>query len=81
MNEKLIEEKLLNLFKNVFKIEDIESIKSIQINTYTDWDSINHIKMIMNLENEFKIEIPEQDYEILYDYNNIKLYLSSSLID
>ena len=76
-NNSIIESKLIKLFQIIFKIKDEKKIKNIEVNSFPEWDSITHIKMILNIENEFDIEIPEEDIEILYDFENIKNYILS----
>ncbi len=55
-----IEEKVLKIFKKIFKIKKIVDNKSSpeKINT---WDSLGHLRLISELNKNLKIEISFED--------------------
>ena len=50
-NEKII----INIAKKVFELKKINVDSSV--NTIKSWDSVNHLKLISEIEKNFKIEI------------------------
>ena len=50
-NEKII----INIAKKVFELKKINVDSSV--NTIKSWDSVNHLKLISEIEKKFKIEI------------------------
>ena len=50
-NEKII----INIAKKVFELKKINVDSSV--NTIKSWDSVNHLKLISEIEKIFKIEI------------------------
>ncbi len=63
MKKSLIKEKVKRILFNVLgtEIEDKASPDEIQ-----GWDSLNHLNIIISLEEEFNIEIPPEDFPKLY---------------
>ena len=44
------------------------------------WDSLSHLNLIVALEEMYKIEIPAEDFPLLYsDYNSIINYLNQKI--
>lgn len=50
-NEKII----INIAKKVFELKKINVDSSV--NTIKSWDSVNHLKLISEIEKKFEIEI------------------------
>jgi len=67
--------KLLEIFQDVFNQEtDIEKINS----NHSNWDSLAHLNLILSLEEEFRISIPPEDFQLLHsDMQTIIQYLQT----
>ena len=65
LNKKEIEKKVISIFAIILNVEEKKlNMKSSPDNT-SEWDSLNHIKIIMELENTFNLEVlPEESIEI-----------------
>lgn len=70
-----------NLYKN---IADCIGIDTGKINTNSnmqnikEWDSINHIKIILSLEKEYKIKIKTSDFDKFTSIKFIEEYLKKN---
>lgn len=59
-----LEERLLAAFKRVFR-RQFEA-ERIRVDEVEEWDSLSHIKLVMELESEFGIEIEPSSIAMLY---------------
>lgn len=65
MNKKEIVKEVLNIFSIFLNISVEELSMESSPNNTTEWDSLNHIKIIMEMENIFNVEFsPEDSLEI-----------------
>ena len=55
MNKKNIKEKLQNVFVDVFDDEDLTISNSTNSDDIEEWDSLNHIALVLSIENCFNI--------------------------
>lgn len=70
-------DKLLSLINETFETK-IKSINDdFNIREIEEWDSFNHINLMVALETEFDIEIEPSQVEKLHTIGDIKLLLSS----
>ena len=53
-----IEERLINVFKDIFDLSRIQDKMNLSRESIDDWDSIGHIRLIYAIEEEFQIRIP-----------------------
>lgn len=69
MNKNEIKNKVFNIFSVFLNTSELELNIDTSPENNSEWDSLNHIKIIMELENTFNVEItPEDALEI----NSIK---------
>jgi len=74
-----LEEQLLSIFKRVLRI-NFNNKDSINVENIEEWDSLSHIKLIMELERELMVSIEPEKIPYLYsDYNTIFGYLKNKL--
>ena len=58
-----MEEKILNIIKDVFELEDIDN--NVSQDNCIKWDSLNHLNLILEIEMEFDVSFdPEEIAEI-----------------
>ena len=55
MNKKNFE-KISTIFNNIFNLKNFKLKKSTSAKDISNWDSLNHIKLIVMIEKEFKIK-------------------------
>jgi acyl carrier protein len=71
-----LEDQLKQVFSNIFNIEYKKINDRSSINNIKKWDSLNHIKLIIALENKFKVKIKTDDIIKLNSYKKIKKILN-----
>ena len=63
-NKKLLKIFEINLKLSLIEIENLKKGKiDIKFNDHPRWDSLNHVKILSELEKKFKIEINEKNYQ------------------
>jgi len=55
MSKKEIQEKLQEIFRDVFDDDEIILFDEMTSDDLEDWDSLTHINLINDIENEFNI--------------------------
>jgi acyl carrier protein len=74
----LDDEQLCRVFRRVFRREFTGA--NVAVADVPGWDSLTHIKLVMELEREFGIEIAPDEIPSLYsDYDTVRRMLSSKL--
>ena len=58
-----------NSFKKLKNIKNISVIKTLGLGSHEEWDSLNHMKFLNNIEKKFNIKINERN---LNNFNNIQ---------
>ena len=79
MNNQFIGAKLEILFKNTFNIKD-EDINKASQNNLKNWDSVNHMNLILAIEKEFDITLDNNDVIKLSDFKSCFQLIKNKLI-
>ena len=79
MNNYLVRDKLEILFKNTFNIKD-EDISKASQNNLKNWDSVNHMNLILAIEKEFDITLDNNDVVKLSDFKSCFQLIKNKLI-
>ncbi len=74
-----IKKQLINLFMDLFNIDSNLNHEKFSNSTIKDWDSIGHVRLILAVSDEFKIDIPIEVALQLLDFNSLKNYIQSQL--
>ena len=56
MNRKELFEKIQEIFRDIFEDENLILEESTNSNDIDDWDSLNHINLVVAIESELKIK-------------------------
>lgn len=73
-------EKVRNIIGDTLEIDDIESItKETSIMNDLDADSLDAVEVMMALEDEFEIEIPDEDAETFKNVGDIVKYIEAKI--
>ena len=81
MDKSTIETKVLTIMKDIFDTEGVAlSIDSLP-SDIEDWDSIGHIRLMLAIEEEFKIQIPPEKAAELVSVRFIVQYLADTLTE
>ena len=79
MDNKFVRDKLEILFKNTFNIKD-EDISKASQNNLKNWDSVNHMNLILAIEKEFDITLDNNDVVKLSDFKSCFQLIKNKLI-
>lgn len=73
-------EKIRNIIAEQLGIDDVESItKDTSIMGDLDADSLDAVEIMMGIEDEFEIEIPEEDAEKFKNIGDIVNYVEEKI--
>ena len=67
MNKNNIKEKLQNVFVDVFDDEDLTISNSTNSDDIEEWDSLNHIALVLSIEKCFNIRFMTGEVLLLKD--------------
>ena len=76
MEDGNVNQRIVQIFNDIFDIENIKINNNTSQDDIKDWDSIGHVRLMMALEKEFNIKIPIDDAIKLLIFNDIKDYIS-----
>jgi acyl carrier protein len=71
---------LKKIFVKIFKVNIKLVNKDFSINKINKWDSLNHLRLILEIEHFFDISLDEKVVARLLSYKLIKLELEKSKI-
>ncbi len=69
-------EKILEVMSSVFEVELASLDEDSSVDNIENWDSIRHLYLILALEEEFNIAIPDEEVGNLVNYNLIELIVN-----
>lgn len=64
-----INQKLIKIIENVFN-KKISKIDNLKLNSFEEWDSVNHFYILLEIEKVFSIKFSEEEF---FELNTIKL--------
>jgi len=79
MDNQFVRDKLEILFKNTFNIKD-EDISKASQNNLKNWDSVNHMNLILAIEKEFDITLDNNDVIKLSDFRSCFQLITNKLV-
>ena len=68
--------KILEVMSSVFEVEISVLNEDSSVDNIENWDSIRHLNLILALEEEFNISIPDEEVGDLVNYNLIELIVN-----
>ncbi|PPR53573.1 MAG: hypothetical protein CFH16_00937 [Alphaproteobacteria bacterium MarineAlpha5_Bin6] len=72
MEKKIILEKKLNkIFMNIFQLKNKDINKNISMQNVSKWDSLNHIGLISEIEENFNIHFNDDEIIDMTNYKSI----------
>ena len=66
-----MDKKIQEILSNIFEIDPSKITESFSRDQSDKWDSLNHIKLIISLEEEFNIAIEEDEMTSIKSYKDI----------
>lgn len=79
MDNQFVRDKLEILFKNTFNIK-VEDISKASQNNLKNWDSVNHMNLILAIEKEFDITLDNNDVIKLSDFKSCFQLIKNKLV-
>jgi acyl carrier protein len=76
MEKSVVNSKVKKIISNLFKINIIEISDQTSPSDSESWDSLNHIKLILQIEKEFNIKIDDSEINTLI---NVKIIVNTIL--
>ena len=67
--------KIKKIFAKILKINVSKVNDKLSMNSFSKWDSLNHLKIILAVEGKLGISFKEEDVIQIISYKLIKLYL------
>ena len=74
-----VQPKIYQLMSNVFEVPEEEISEDSSIDSIESWDSIKHLNLILAIEEEFGITIPDEEVGNLVNYKLIELTINEQL--
>ena len=71
------QKKLLQVLRVVLELDENMPAEDISVDNCAQWDSLNHMNLIVAIEDEFNITISEQDMNDMKSYKLIDEILKS----
>lgn len=75
LNENTLKQVMATLLNVDVSTIDLEA----SMDTIPNWDSLRHMNLVLALEEEFKVSIPDEDAGNITSYKLIKLVLADLL--
>lgn len=77
MNKDEVLEKLAPIFKEVFEDEDLKISMDSNSDNINGWDSLNHIYLVVAIEEKFKIKFLAEDIQSWDNVGDMAEYISN----
>ena len=74
-----IEKRIIFIMSEVFDIKKDAIKDDSSTNNLVEWDSMNHMNLIVALEEEFKCEFDETDIETMVNFQILKTIIENKL--
>ena len=68
---KSLDSKLVEKFKVIFRLKKNVSKKNLTQNKIKSWDSLNHVILLLSIQETFKVKFKISEYEQLNSFDNI----------
>jgi len=72
-----MEDKIKELMSSIFDIDKESITEDSSIENIKEWDSLNHMKLITILEDEYNIEFDEDELLDMVSFKKIVLFIST----
>ncbi len=75
-----MENRIKKVMSAVFEIPNIEISEASTMDTIESWDSLKHMNLVIALEDEFQITIPDEEVGNLASFSLIKLIVGEIIV-
>jgi len=67
----MIEDRIKSIFCNIFQLSVLDITDTTSRETVDKWDSLQHLNLVISLEEEFKIELDIEEIEGMSDFPKV----------
>lgn len=78
---QVTEQRLKSVLVKLFKVDEKDINEDASMDTIEQWDSLNHLKLVLALEDEFNISFTEEESIEILSYPLIKEILKEHDIE
>lgn len=78
---QVTEEKLKQVLADIFGIDAATVDQTTSVDTVEKWDSLNHLNLVLALEQQFNISLTEEQTVEILSYPLIKIVLKEHGVD
>jgi len=71
--------KINNILIKTFKLSSEEVEKNLRMNDVSNWDSITHMDLIVNIENELEVQLSGDEIADMITFDNIRSIVSKHI--
>jgi acyl carrier protein len=71
MDNTVILEQLTGIFREVFDDDNLVVTPELSAKDVPDWDSVNHIRLVVSIETEFKLRFTVEEIEKLQNVGDL----------
>ena len=76
-----LDQRLQNVFQEVFDDEDLEVTDDMSTKTLANWDSFAQVKLVVGLEEEFDVKFTTEEVATLSSVGELKRALQTKGVD
>lgn len=73
-------EKINNIIINTLKISQEDVSKNLSMNDVLRWDSLTHMDLIVNIENELNIQLSGDEIADMITFDAIRIIVSKHIL-
>lgn len=75
----MIDRDLIKIISESLNLKNNQINDEIEMQNTKEWDSLNHVKIIISLSKKFNIKIQTSDYDKLTSFKSIKNFLNKKI--
>lgn len=73
------EDKINDIIKNILKVNNEDVLKDLGIYDVDNWDSLTHMSLIVEIEDNFNIELSGDEISEMISFGKIREILNSKI--
>lgn len=73
-----MENRIIDIFKKTFQLTKVSD--SISQKNFSKWDSLTHINLIVEIENEFDIDLDPEEIVKMVDFRSVVQIVEQKLL-
>lgn len=75
----MIDKDLIKIISESLNLKNNQINDKIEMQNTKEWDSLNHVKIIIALSKKFNLKIQTSDYDKLTSFKSIKIFLNKKI--